>query len=131
MKRLNITNFTQRMNDMYSDFFEIKYSTQDADKYIIGIVTNDVVSFKPSPGYNYMMAIYKDRGLEDTNIVDSYGIKLWDMGENITYPMSICVDNLKSLSEFTSFLNHTLKLASEGSFSGTSGNGIEHNYTIK
>ena len=131
MKRLNITNFTQRMNDMYSDFFEIKYSTQDADKYIIGIVANDVVSFKPSPGYNYMMAIYKDRGLEDANIDDSYGIKLWDMGENITYPMSICVDNLKSLSEFTSFLNHTLKLAGEGQFSGTSGNGIEHNYTIK
>ena len=125
MKRLNITNFTQRMNDMYSDFFEIKYSTQDADKYIIGIVANDVVSFRPTPGYNYMMAIYKDRGLDDTLIDDSYGIKLWDMGENITYPMSICVDNLKSLSEFTTFLNHTLKLAGEGEFSGTSGNGIE------
>ena len=124
MKRLNITNFTQRMNDMYSDFFEIKYSTQDADKYIIGIVTNDVVSFKPSPDYNYMMAIYKDRTL-DSLIVDSYGIKLWDMKENITYPMSIDVNSLKSLSEFTTFLNHTLKLASNGEFSGTSGNGIE------
>ena len=127
MKRLNITNFTQRMNDMYSDFFEIKYSTQDEDKYIIGLGIRDVVSFKPTPGYNYMMAIYKDRGLEDANIDDSYGIKLWDMGENITYPMSICVDNLKSLSEFTTFLNHTLKLAGNGEFSGTSGNGIEHN----
>lgn len=115
---------------MYSDFFEIKYSTQDADKYIIGIVANDVVSFKPSPGYNYMMAIYKDR-TPDSLIVDSYGIKLWDMGENITYPMSVDVNSLKSLSEFTSFLNHTLKLASNGEFSGTSGNGIEHNYTIK
>ena len=126
MKRLNITNFTQRMNDMYSDFFEIKYSTQDADKYIIGIVTNDVVSFKPSPGYNYMMAIYKDK-TPDTVLEDSYGIKLWDIGKNITYPMSIWNGNLKSLSEFTSFLNHTLKLAGEGEFSGTSGNGIEHN----
>jgi len=125
MKRLNITNFTQRMNEMYSDFFEIKYSTQDNDKYIIGIVTNDVVSFKPSPDYNYMMAIYKDRGLEDTNIDDSYGIKLWDMGKNITYPMSICVDNLKSLSLFTSFLNHTLKLANNGDFSGDVGNRIK------
>jgi len=123
MKRLNITNFIQRMDEMYSDYFEIKYSTQDKDKYIIGIVTNDVVSFKPSPDYNYMMAIYKGRGLED--IDDSYGIKLWDMGKNITYPMSICVDNLKSLSVFTSFLNHTLKLAGDGEFSGTSGNGIE------
>ena len=124
MKRLNITNFTQRMNDMYSDFFEIKYSTQDADKYIIGIVANDVVSFKPSPGYSYMMAIYKDR-TPDSLIVDSYGIKLWDMRENITYPMSVDVNSLKSLSEFTTFLNHTLKLAGEGEFSGTSGNGIE------
>ena len=125
MKRLDIKNFTDKAMDIVSDYFMIKYSTQDADKYIIGIVINDVVSFKPSPGYNYMMAIYKDRGLDDTNIDDSYGIKLWDMGENITYPMSICVDNLKSLSEFTSFLNHTIKLANEGSFSGTSGNGIE------
>ena len=123
MKRLNITNFIQRMDEMYSDYFEIKYSTQDKDKYIIGIVTNDVVSFKPSPDYNYMMAIYKGRGLDD--IEDSYGIKLWDMGKNITYPMSICVDNLKSLSVFTSFLTHTLKLAGDGEFSGTSGNGIE------
>ena len=127
MKRLNITNFTQSMDDMYSDFFEIKYSTQNKDKYIIGLGIRDVVSFKPlKANYNYMMSI--DKVMDEYG---SYGIKLWDMGENITYPMSICVDNLKSLSEFTSFLNHTLKLASEGSFSGTPGNGIEHNYTIK
>ena len=112
---------------MYSDFFEIKYSTQNKDKYIIGLGIRDVVSFKPlKANYNYMMSI--DKVMDDYG---NYGIKLWDMGENITYPMSICVDNLKSISEFTSFLNHTLKLASEGSFSGTSGNGIEHNYTIK
>jgi len=127
MKRLEITNFTQRMDDMYSDFFEIKYSTQNKDKYIIGLGIRDVVSFKPlKANYNYMMSI--DKVMDEYG---NYGIKLWDMGENITYPMSICVDNLKSISEFTSFLNHTLKLASEGSFSGTPGNGIEHNYTIK
>ena len=127
MKRLNITNFTQSMDDIYSDFFEIKYSTQDKDKYIIGLGIRDVVSFKPlKANYNYMMSI--DKVMDEYG---NYGIKLWDMGENITYPMSICVDNLKSLSEFTSFLNHTLKLASNGEFSGTSGNGIEHNYTIK
>ena len=124
MKRLEIKNFVKSMNDVYSDFFEVKYSTQDKDKYIIGIVTRDVVSFKPSPGYSYMMAIYKDR-TPDSLIVDSYGIKLWDMGENITYPMSVDVGSLKSLSLFTTFLNHTLKLAGNGEFSGTSGNGIE------
>ena len=123
MKRLEITNFTQRMDDMYSDFFEIKYSTQNKYKYIIGLGIRDVVSFKPlKANYNYMMSI--DKVMDDYG---NYGIKLWDMGENITYPMSIWKDNLKSLSEFTSFLNHTLKLAGEGEFSGTSGNGIEHN----
>ena len=127
MKRLNITNFTQSMDDIYSDFFEIKYSAQNKDKYIIGLGIRDVVSFKPlKANYNYMMSI--DKVMDEYG---NYGIKLWDMGENITYPMSICVDNLKSLSEFTSFLNHTLKLANDGDFSGTSGNGIEHNYTIK
>ena len=124
MKRLNITNFTQKMDEMYSDYFEIKYSTQDKDKYIIGIVTNDVVSFKPSPEYNYMMAIYKGR-TPDTVLEDSYGIKLWDMGKNITYPMSVGVGSLKSIREFTWFLHHTLKLAEDGEFSGTPGNGIE------
>ena len=121
MKRLEITNFTQRMDDMYSDFFEIKYSTQNKDKYIIGLGIRDVVSFKPlKANYNYMMSI--DKVMDEYG---NYGIKLWDMGENITYPMSICVDNLKSLSLFTSFLNHTLFLAGNGDFSGTSGNGIE------
>ena len=121
MKRLNITNFTQSMDDIYSDFFEIKYSTQNKDKYIIGLGIRDVVSFKPiKANYNYIMSI--DKVMDEYG---NYGIKLWDMGENITYPMSICVDNLKSLSEFTTFLNHTLKLAGEGEFSGTSGNGIE------
>ena len=112
---------------MYSDFFEIKYSTQNKDKYIIGLGIRDVVSFKPlKANYNYMMSI--DKVMDEYG---NYGIKLWDMGENITYPMSVDVNSLKSLSLFTTFLNHTLKLASEGSFSGTSGNGIEHNYTIK
>ena len=125
MKRLEIKNFVKSMNDVYSDFFEVKYSTQDKDKYIIGIVTRDVVSFKPSPGYSYMMAIYKDR-TPDSLIVDSYGIKLWDMRENITYPMSVDVNSLKSLSLFTSFLNHTLFLAGNGDFSGDVGNRIDN-----
>ena len=122
MKRLNITNFTQSMDDMYSDFFEIKYSTQNKDKYIIGLGIRDVVSFKLlKANYNYMMSI--DKVMDEYG---NYGIKLWDMGENITYPMSVDVNSLKSLSLFTTFLNHTLKLAGEGEFSGTSGNGIEH-----
>ena len=121
MKRLEIKNFVKSMNDVYSDFFEVKHCSDSDNRYIIGLGIRDVVSFKPlKANYNYMMSI--DKVMDEYG---NYGIKLWDMGENITYPMSICVDNLKSLSEFTTFLNHTLKLAGNGEFSGTSGNGIE------
>lgn len=120
MKRLNITNFTKRVMDIYSDFFMIKHCTDTTDRYIIGIEVIDVVSFKPlSGGKYYKMAIDKV-----TNEDGNYHIWLWDIGENISYPMSITPDALSSVSLFTSFLNHTLKLANEGSFSGDKGNRI-------
>jgi hypothetical protein len=120
MKRLNITNFTKRVMDIYSDFFMIKHCTDTTDRYIIGLEVIDVVSFKPlSGGKYYKMAIDKV-----TNEDGNYHIWLWDMGENISYPMSIDRDSLSNSSVFTSFLNHTLKLASEGSFSGDKGNRI-------
>jgi hypothetical protein len=120
MKRLNITNFSKKVMEIYSDFFMIKYSTDRKDKYVMGIETNDVVSYKPlESGKHYMMSIDK-RTNEDGN----YGIWLWDMGKNISYPMSITPDNISSVSLFTSFLNHTLKLANDGDFSGDKGNRI-------
>ena len=128
MKRLDIKNFVKSMNDVYSDFFEVKHCSDSGDKYIIGLGIRDVVSFKPlkvnfnpwGPKY-YKMSIDKV-----TNEDGNYGIWLWDIGENISYPMSIIPANISSLSEFTSFLNHTLKLASEGSFSGDKGNRIDN-----
>ena len=120
MKRLEITNFSKKVMDIYSDYFVVKYCSSYGDRYIIGLDTNDVVSFRPLKPNHYKMSI--DKVMDEYG---NYGIKLWDMGENITYPMSIMPDNISSLSEFTSFLNHTLKLANEGSFSGTSGNKIK------
>ena len=119
MKRLNIKNFTKSVMDIYSDFLEIKYSTDTGDKYIIGIDIRDVISFKPLGPKHYKMAIDKV-----TNDDGNYHIWLWDMGENISYPMNIDRDSLSNSSVFTSFLNHTLKLANEGSFSGDKGNRI-------
>jgi len=122
MKRLNITNFTKRMMEIYSDYFEVKYCTDRGDKYIMGLDTNDVVSFTPlDSGKHYKMSIDK-RPNEDGN----YGIWLWDVGENISYPMSIDRDSLSNSSAFTSFLNHTLKLANNGDFSGDVGNRIDN-----
>jgi hypothetical protein len=54
-----------------------------------------------------------------------YHIWLWDMEANVSYPMSINRDSLSNISQFTSFLNHTLKLASEGVFDGSPGNEIK------
>ena len=117
MKRLKITNFTKRVMEIHSDFFMIKHCSDRGDKYLMGIDTNDVVSFKPiTIPKHYKMAIDKV-----TNEDGNYHIWLWDMGENISYPMSIMPDNISSLSEFTSFLNHTLKVADRGEFSGSNG----------
>jgi len=109
--------------EIYSDFFMIKHCSEDRDKYLIGIEVRDVVSFKPLKPKFYKMAIYKDKSTD--SLLEAYELKLWDMGENITYPMSIWTDNLKSTTLFTIFLNSTLKMADRGEFSGSKGNEIE------
>ena len=109
------------MNDLYSDFFEVTHCTDMADRYIIGLRMRDVVSFKTRGHKYYKMSIDKVLN-EDGN----YGIWLWDIEANVSYPMSVPLGNISSLSEFTSFLNHTLTLANEGSFSGDKGNRIDN-----
>ena len=121
MKRLMITNFTKRVMEIHSDYFEVGYCSNGKDKYLIGLDIRDVVSFKPLKSKHYKMSIDKVCK-EDGN----YGIWLWDIGENISYPMSIMPDNISSLSEFTSFLNNTLKVADRGDFSGDVGNRIDN-----
>ena len=121
MKRLEIKNFVKRMDEIDSDFFGVRYCSDAGDKYILGLDTNDVVSFKQLKPKHYKMAIDK-LCREEGN----YGIWLWDVGENISYPMSIMPDNISSVSLFTSFLNHTLFLAGNGDFSGDVGNRIDN-----
>ena len=121
MKRLEITNFSKRVMDIYSDFFVVKYCSSAGNRYLIGLDVRDTVSFKPLKSKHYKMAIDK-LCREDGN----YGIWLWDVGENISYPMSIMPDNISSVSLFTSFLNHTLFLAGNGDFSGDKGNRIDN-----
>ena len=123
MKRLKIKNFTHKVMEITSDYFMIKSCTEDVDKYIMAIDTNDVVSFKPLEQKHYKMVIYKDKSTD--SLLEAYELKLWDMGENITYPMSIWTDNLKSTMLFTIFLNSTLKMADRGGFNGNQGNEIK------
>jgi hypothetical protein len=116
MKELKIKNFTKAVMDIDSDYFGVRYCSNAEGNYIIGIDTNDVVSFKPLGPKHYKMSIDKLPN-EDGN----YHIWLWEMESNVSYPLSVRLDDISSLSRFTSFLNHTLKLADEGSFSGSNG----------
>ena len=116
MKRLEIKNFVKSMNEIESDFFVVRYCSDAEGKYILGLDTNDVVSFKQLKPKHYKMAIDK-LCREDGR----YHIWLWDMESNISYPMSIDRDELSNSSSFTKFLNNTLKVADKGEFSGSNG----------
>ena len=120
MKELKIKNFTKAVMDMDSDYFKIRYSTEADDCYILGIDTMDVVSFLPLKEKHYKMAIHKRK--DDGS--DNFTVWLWDMELNMSYPMSIWVDDVSSISNFARFLKNTLKVADEGGFSGHSGNRI-------
>ena len=120
MKELRIKNFTKAVMDIESDYFQIKYSTEQGDKYVLGIDTRDVVSFKPLQPKHYKMAIHKRK--EDGS--DNFTVWLWDMERNMSYPMSIWVDNVSSITQFSRFLTQTLKVADRGDFSGEPGNKI-------
>ena len=120
MKRLERTNFSKRVIDIYSDYFEVKYCSSEGNRYLIGLDVRDVVSYKPLRSTHYKMAIDK-MCRED----GSYHVWLWDMEANVSYPMSLSLNDIGSLSRFTGFLNHTLKVATDGNFSGSKGNMIK------
>jgi hypothetical protein len=120
MKELRIKNFTKAVMDIDSDYFRIRYSSEADDCYILGIDTNDVVSFKPLQPKHYKMAIHKRK--EDGS--DNFTVWLWDMEANVSYPMSVWVDDVSSISNFARFLTQTLKVADRGDFSGEPGNMI-------
>ena len=120
MKRLHIKNFTKSVMDIYSDFFEVGYCSNGKDRYLIGLDIRDVVSFKPIGPKHYKMSIDK-RANEDSR----YQVWIWDMELNISYPMTISANDISSISLFTSFVNHTLKLVGNGVFDGSPGNMIK------
>ena len=120
MKRLNITNFSKKVMDIYSDYFEVKYCSSEGNRYLIGLDVRDVVSYKPLRSTHYKMSIDKMRRKDG-----SYHVWLWDMEANVSYPMSLSLNDIGSLSRFTGFLNHTLKVATDGNFSGSKGNMIK------
>jgi hypothetical protein len=113
MKRLKIENFDNRVTDITSDYFDIRYGTDMKDKYVLGI----------SGKNHYKMAIYKEDGDE----AYGYTVWLWDMGKNISYPMSVDTMDLSNSSAFGEYLSKVIRLADKGEFNGHSGNRITLN----
>ncbi len=110
MKKLEIKNFDKAIGGITSDYFEIRYSTDMEDKYVLGI----------SGKNHYKMAIYKETGDEEYG----YTVWLWDMSKNFSYPMSIDTTDLSNSMAFTKYLTNVIKVADRGEFAGEAGNKI-------
>ena len=109
MKKLEIKNFDKAIGGITSDYFEIRYSTDMDDKYVLGV----------SGKNHYKMAIYKESSDEF-----SYSVWIWDMGKNLSYPMSIDMRFLSNSTEFAKYIDNVIRVADRGEFSGESGNRI-------
>lgn len=112
MKRLEIKNFTKSVMDITSDYITIRYSTDQPDKYVIGI----------DGKFHYKLAIHKDSGDEF-----GYTVWLWSMDKNMSYPMSIDTTDLTNTSAFVRYLDNVIKVADRGEFAGEEGNRITFN----
>jgi hypothetical protein len=110
MKRLDIKNFDRAIEGIDSDYIDIRYSSDMGDKYVLGV----------SGKNHYKMAIYKETGDE----AYGYMVWLWDMGKNISYPMSIDTDALSNSMTFAKYLDNVIRVADRGEFSGEDGNRI-------
>ena len=106
MKRLDIKNFDKALMSIDSDYFEIKYSTDAGDRYIIGVDAK----------FYYKMAIHKES--KDN---DSYQVWIWDIERNMSYPMGVWQDNLSNPTSFGRYLTNVLQIADRGEFSGEKG----------
>ena len=109
MNKLKIKNFDKKVMDITSDYFEIRYSTDMVDKYVLGV----------SGKNHYKLAIYKESGDEF-----GYSVWIWDMGKNMSYPMSIDMRFLNNSTEFAKYIDNVIRVADRGEFSGESGNKI-------
>ena len=110
MKRLNIRDWEIVTRDMDGENYTIQYGVDKSKAYRLSIKS------ERTPNY-YQMSIDKDLR-ENTD----YQVWLYNMNENISYPMSIHLHDIRSKDRFIRFLDGIIELADKGDFSGNKGN---------
>ena len=111
MKRLDIKNWEKQCKDMDGKKYVIQYGVDKRTAYRLSIHSHRTNNY-------YQMSIDKEcrPGEKD------YQVWLYNMNDNISYPMTIGLNELMSKDRFMGFLETTIELADDGSFSGENGN---------
>lgn len=104
---LKIKGFEKRVMEMESDKIAIRFATETDSRYILGI----------DSALHYKVAIDKEE-----NEYRDYGVWIWDVERNMTYPMSIEKENLVSIKDFKRYLEGIIKMADGEHFAGSKGN---------
>lgn len=110
MKQLKISGWEKVVQDLDGRRFELQYGVDKTDCYRLSLksVKSD---------HYYQMSIDKK-----PNSDADYQVWLYNMNDNISYPMTVSLSNLVSKERFESYLDSILSTADDGAFSGTSGN---------
>ena len=111
MKRLEIRDWEKQCQDMDGDGYQIQYGVNKRTAYRLSIHSHRTNNY-------YQMSIDKVCRPDEND----YQIWLYNMNDNISYPMTIGLNELMSKDRFMGFLETTIGLADDGSFSGHNGN---------
>ena len=110
MKRLNISGWEKVVQGLDGQHFELQYGVDKTKCYRLSLKS-------VKTNYYYQMSIDKK-----LNTDGDYQVYLYNMNDNVTYPMTVSLDNLISKDRFTSYLDSIIGTADTGAFVGTSGN---------
>ena len=113
MKRLNIRDWERVTRDMDGGNYTIQYGVDKSNSYHLSIKSDK------TPNY-YRMSIDKEVRSE----WDDYQVWLYNMNDNISYPMTVTLNAISSKASFIGYLEGIIALADNGDFSGNTGNSI-------
>ena len=115
MDRLNIVGFETFVDKLVSDRFKCVWLDTKSDRYLVGLVSS------------YTAKSYDIRIDRETRGFGGYQLWMYDKRVDISYPMTVYIRHLSSISNFIEFLDLIVRSADAEEFSG-SGKGNE---TIK
>ena len=110
MKRLNIKSWERVVQDLDGKRFELQYGVDKSECYRLSLKSVKM-------NFYYQMSIDKK-----PNSDGDYQVYLYNMNDNVTYPMTIRLSDITSKRSFESYLDSIISTADTGAFSGTSGN---------